>query len=39
MKRRLGCMVLAILMAASLTAGCGNSPAQTGGSAGSEAPE
>lgn len=39
MKRRLGCLGLAILMAASLTAGCGSSAAQTGGSAGSEAPE
>lgn len=39
MKRRLGCMGLAILMAASLTAGCGSSTAQTRGSVGSEAPE
>lgn len=39
MKRRLGCMGLAILMAASLTAGCGSSTAQTGGGAGSEAAE
>lgn len=39
MKRRLGCLGLAILMAASLMAGCGSSAAQTGESAGSEAPE